>query len=79
MSYYLDLHSFAASIRSKRGGQSLREAAAQMDDMSASTLLRLERGQMPDIVTLLDVCDWLSVSPCTFIKNDEDEDGQGGK
>lgn len=40
----------------------LREAA-QYCGVSASTLLRIERGQMPDLLTFALVCDWLGKDP----------------
>jgi len=40
---------------------SLREAAAQIGDVSPSTLSRIERGATPDLATLERLLDWLGL------------------
>jgi transcriptional regulator with XRE-family HTH domain len=45
----------------KRRGLSLREAAAEIGDVSPSTLSRIERGTTPDLATLERLLDWLGL------------------
>src|SRR5690348_13656380 len=73
MSKRFDAPRFAAFIRTRRGEQSLREAAAQIGTVSLSTLLRLEREEVPDIETFLRVCDWLEMAPRAFLEEDGTE------
>jgi|SRR5947209_17911021 len=65
-----DAHRFATSVRTRRGEHSLREAAVQIGTVSPSTLLRLEREEVPAIETFLRVCDWLEVAPREFLEED---------
>jgi transcriptional regulator with XRE-family HTH domain len=58
-----DTRRFAASVRTKRGERSLREAATDIGTISPSTLLRLEREEVPDMETFLRICDWLRMAP----------------
>jgi transcriptional regulator with XRE-family HTH domain len=69
-----DARRFAAFVRTKRGEQSLREAAAEIGTVSPATLLRLEREEVPDIETFLHVCDWLEMAPREFLASDEAEE-----
>jgi transcriptional regulator with XRE-family HTH domain len=64
---------FAACIRTKRGERSLRETAMDIGAVSPSTLLRLEREEVPNIETFLHVCEWLRIAPGEFIQADEAE------
>lgn len=72
LSYYLDIQSLARLTRSKRGSQGLR-VSAQEYCISASTLSRVERGQVPDISSFLALCDWIEVSPARLFKNSADK------
>jgi len=74
MSSSLDTSKFSEMIKSKRGKTGLRTLAAEIG-VSASTLSRIEQGNLPDIDTYLKLCQWLEVSPEFFTKakkNDED-------
>ena len=57
---------FAAKIRTKRGSRGLREAAIEIGQISASTLSRIEQGNVPDLETFMRICQWLGVSADEF-------------
>lgn len=57
---------FGHAIHVRRGEMNLRDAAAQCD-VSASTLSRLENGEMPDLPTLLRVCGWLGTGVDAYL------------
>ena len=69
MPHELDIDLLATMVRRQRGQRGLREAAADMQSVSPSTLSRVENGKMPDMETFLSICDWLNVSPAHFFKN----------
>ncbi len=37
--------------------------------VSPSTILRVERGTVPDVKTFLAICDWIKMSPAELIKD----------
>ena len=49
-------------LRERRGDRGIREVAAEIA-VSPATLSRVERGQLPDIVTFSKVCTWLRIDP----------------
>lgn len=57
----------ASMIKDKRGNQSLRAIASEIDNVSFATLSRIEQGKIPDIDTFVRICKWLNVSTETFI------------
>ena len=61
---------FTRAVSVKMDGRSLRDASAEINahygDMSPSTLSRVLNNKMPDMDTLLILCDWLHVSPGVF-------------
>ena len=63
----IDLGKFAAHVRTKRGDRGLRAVAEEIDGVSASTLSRIEQGNIPDLPTFVRICAWLGVSPDEFI------------
>lgn len=63
---------FAAAIRTKRGPVGLRQVSAEIGDVSATTLSRIEQGRMPDLATFVRVCKWLGKNPNSFIEGDID-------
>ena len=65
MSSSLDTERFSEMIKSKRGNKGLRVLAQEIG-ISASTLSRIEQGNVPDIDTYLRLCDWLEVSTDYF-------------
>lgn len=64
----LDIERLATMIRARRGVRNLREAAAEIGNVSPSTLSRVENEKMPDMETFLLLCDWLEVSPTTLFR-----------
>ena len=72
MSRFLDTHHLAAVVKTKRGNRSLRDVAQALEDMSPSTLSRIENEKMVDVQTFLRICDWLQVAPQAFIKNTDE-------
>jgi len=72
VSRFLDTHHLAALVKTKRGNRSLRDVAQDLEDVSPSTLSRIENEKMVDVETFLRICDWLEVVPQEFIK-DTDE------
>ena len=76
MSTSLDTQRFSEMIKSKRGGKGLRMLASEIG-VSASTLSRIEQGNLPDIDTYLRLCEWLEVSTDYFTNsNSNTEDIQ---
>lgn len=61
----LDLTDFGRMLRQRRGGLSIRQAAADAG-VSFSTLSRVEAGAHPDLATFTRLCAWLRVSPARF-------------
>ena len=71
MSSSLDTALLAYSVRKERGSKTLRDVAA-LTGISPSTLSRIERGMSAclNLETYLTLCDWLDVSPASFIFTD---------
>lgn len=67
MSNEINIEDFAVQIRKQRGNRGLREVAQEIGEISASTLSRIENGNIPDLDTFIRVCRWLGVSPDMFI------------
>ena len=63
----LNTDHFAAMIRAKRGARGLRETAAEIGDVSPSTLSRVENGSTPDTDIFLTLCDWLEMPAGEFL------------
>tara|TARA_R110002050_G_scaffold161419_1_gene291070 strand:+ start:186 stop:533 length:348 start_codon:yes stop_codon:yes gene_type:complete len=61
MASSIDTAKFSEMIKSKRGTKGLRALASEIG-VSASTLSRIEQGNLPDIDTYLKLCSWLEVS-----------------
>jgi transcriptional regulator with XRE-family HTH domain len=72
VSRFFDNHHLAALVKTKRGNRSLRDVAQDLEDMSPSTLSRVEHEKMVDVQTFLRLCDWLQVAPQEFIKNTDE-------
>jgi transcriptional regulator with XRE-family HTH domain len=64
------LASLGALVRDKRGNARLRETAADIG-ISAATLLRVESGRIPDVVTFGKLCEWLQEDPSSFLGIEE--------
>jgi transcriptional regulator with XRE-family HTH domain len=63
---YFDPQLFAAAVRNKRGDLSLRDVAAILDNVSASTLSRIEAGEEPSLRTFFVLCEWMRADPLEF-------------
>ena len=68
MASYLDMQRLSDLVRSKRGNCGLRETATIVG-VSLSTILRVERGTVPDVATFLAICDWIKMPPAELIRN----------
>jgi transcriptional regulator with XRE-family HTH domain len=64
------LESLGALVRERRSANKLRETAAVIG-IAPATLLRVEGGRIPDVVTFGKVCKWLGVDPAMFLGTDE--------
>jgi transcriptional regulator with XRE-family HTH domain len=62
----VDVPKLAALLRAKRAHRGLREVAEEIRGVSASTLSRLEQGNLPDLETFMRLCNWLGVSADDF-------------
>jgi transcriptional regulator with XRE-family HTH domain len=62
----VDVPKLAALLRAKRANRGLRQVAEEIDGVSASTLSRLEQGNLPDLETFMRLCNWLGVSADDF-------------
>ena len=62
----VNVEKLAAMIRAKRAGRGLRLIAGEIGDVSASTLSRVEQGNIPDLETFMRLCQWLGVSADVF-------------
>lgn len=68
MPHEIDTAKLAAAVLDHRTKRHLgvRAAAGEIGDVSASTLSRVEKGNLPDLDTYLRLCRWLDVSPSYF-------------
>jgi len=66
------LASLGVLVRERRRANKLRETAAEIG-ISAATLLRVESGRIPDVVTFGKLCHWLEVDPSSFLGIEEKE------
>lgn len=71
MATLLNTEKLSLMLKSKRGNKGLRAVAQEIGDVSASTLSRIEQGNLPDVDTFIRLCKWLEISPQEFT---EDED-----
>lgn len=62
----LNLDKLSEMVKKKRGSKGLREVAKEIGNVSASTLSRIEQGNLPDVETYIKLCDWLQVSTDFF-------------
>lgn len=71
MLYQVDTQLLASLVRTKRGGQTLREAAEEISKttgpVSVGTLLRVEQQRVPDLTVFVHFCNWLDVSPARLL------------
>lgn len=71
--HYFDSKCLTALIKAKQKKRSLREISREIGDVSPSTLSRIGKGEMPDIYTLMWLCDWLEISPNEIIREASNE------
>ena len=64
---HIDLDRLAAHLRTKRGKKGLREVAEEIGGISASTLSRIEQGNVPDVTSFIRICHWLGVDSSEFM------------
>lgn len=68
MAHEIDIDKLAAALRDRRKerGLGVRAAATEVGDVSASTLSRVEKGNLPDLDTYLRICRWLGLTATYF-------------
>src|SRR5713226_4333193 len=71
------LESLGALVRSKRSQRKLREVAREIG-IGPATLLRVESGRIPDVLTFGKICKWLQVDPGTFLGFEKESDSRHG-
>ena len=62
----VNLEKLSALLRTRRGDRGLRAVASEIGNVSASTLSRVEQGNVTDLETFSGICQWLAVSPDDF-------------
>jgi transcriptional regulator with XRE-family HTH domain len=67
----INLPKFAGLLAKKRAGRPLRDLAQEIGGVSASTLSRIEKGNVPDLITFMKICRWLEVSLQDFLTDSE--------
>lgn len=77
MSTGVDTARLAAMVRARRGTMGLRAAAAEIGEVSPSTLSRIEQGRMPDLETFFRLCRWLGVSADTLAAEEPTKNASG--
>lgn len=68
MQHEININNLGETIQRYREANKLtvRSAAEQMENVSPSTLSRIERGSLPDLDTYMRICRWLNVDPAHF-------------
>lgn len=68
MQHEINVSALGEAIQRYRESKKLtvRAAAEEMDNISPSTLSRIERGSLPDLDTYMRICRWLDVDPSHF-------------
>lgn len=66
MTATLDTLKLSSMLKQKRGEKGLRTIAQEIGGVSASTLSRIEQGNVPDVDTFVRICKWLEVSMDEF-------------
>ena len=69
------LASLGRMVARKRGKVGIRATAREMD-LSPATLLRVEKGHMPDLANFAKICRWLQVDPARVLGFDPDTIGR---
>lgn len=68
MQHEISVNALGEAIQRHREDKKLtvRAAADQLENVSPSTLSRIERGSLPDLDTYIRLCRWLNVDPAHF-------------
>jgi transcriptional regulator with XRE-family HTH domain len=61
-------------VKLKRGNMGLRMVAEEIGGITAPTLSRIERGNLPDVDSFLKICKWLQVPPDIFTLDHQSSD-----
>jgi transcriptional regulator with XRE-family HTH domain len=62
----IGLENLGEAVRTKRGAQGIRAAAADVG-ISPATLSRIENGHLPDLETFRRLCVWLEADPASIL------------
>lgn len=65
----ISLRTLGNQLRQERGARGVREVATEIG-ISAATLSRVERGNLPDLDTFAKVCKWLRLDPAELLGMD---------
>ncbi|RIH63441.1 XRE family transcriptional regulator [Mariniphaga sediminis] len=76
MNSELKIDLLSRMIKEKRGSTGLRTSAQEIGGISAPTLSRIEKGNVPDVDTFIKICKWLGVSTDTFINSEHSNSRQ---
>jgi len=68
MQHEINISALGEAIQRHREDKNLsvRAAANEIENVSPSTLSRIERGSLPDLDTYMRICRWLGVDPAYF-------------
>jgi transcriptional regulator with XRE-family HTH domain len=77
MTNTLNTSLLSSMIKSKRGNKGLRSVSAEIGELSAATLSRVEQGKVPDVDTFIKLCKWLDVKADSFIISNQAEQNKG--
>lgn len=72
MNSSLDIIKLGLAIKTKRGGNSLKQVEKEIGTVSSATLSRIENGFLPDVTTFIKVCKWLEMNVDSFVKTETD-------
>lgn len=64
----VDLLRLGQLLRDRRGERGIRAVANEIK-VSPATLSRVERGHLPDMLTLTKICAWLEIDPATMVSS----------
>ena len=62
----ISLRALSDQLRRERGTRGVREVSSEIG-ISAATLSRVERGNLPDLDTFAKICRWLKVDPAEVL------------
>jgi transcriptional regulator with XRE-family HTH domain len=62
----ISLETLVEQLKQRRGDHGIRKIADQIG-ISAATLSRVERGNLPDLETFRKICGWLEIDPAEVL------------